>query len=282
MGGYLIWKDGYTSIEHHTVYFQHWTPDQTPIARVLLVHGLGEHSGRYAHVGEYFTKAGIALTGFDLLGHGKTDGQRGHADSYDDFCLEIDHFIHELVISQPSVPVFLYGHSLGGLIVLYYLLNKKPQNIKGAISTSPGLVPGYPIPAWKTILGNALYTLIPRFSMSNGLPLDGISHDKAVVDAYKADKLTHPSISARMGMDLIRNGQQISQRANEIQLPLLLMVGRDDYLINVKAVITFGQNAGNLTTLKVWDGGYHELHNEFFKVDVIQTMVDWISKNVGS
>lgn len=278
----MIWKDGYTSIEHHSVYFQHWIPDQTPVARVLLIHGLGEHSGRYAHVGDYFTQSRISLTGFDLMGHGKTDGQRGHADSYDDFCLEIDHFLQELVSSQPGVPVFLYGHSLGGLIVLYYLLNKKPRNIKGAISTSPGLAPGFPVPAWKTALGNALYTLLPRFSMDNGLPLDGISHDKAVVNAYKADKLNHPSISARMGMDLIRNGHQISQRASEIDLPLLLMVGREDYLINANAVITFGKNAGDLTTLKVWDGGYHELHNELFRDDVLQFMVDWSMNIVGS
>ncbi|NMB53412.1 MAG: alpha/beta hydrolase [Leptolinea sp.] len=278
----MIWKDGYTSIKKHSVYFQHWVPDQTINARVLLVHGLGEHSGRYAHVGEYFTETGIALTGFDLLGHGKTDGQRGHADSFDDFCLEIDYFLSELKSSQPAAPVILYGHSLGGLIVLYYLLNKNPQTIKGVICTSPGLAPGYPIPAWKTTLGNILYTLLPRFSMDNGLPLDGISHDTAVVSAYRADQLNHPKISARLGTDLIRNGQQIGQRAQEVSLPILLMVGSDDFLIDPKAVIDFGQCAGKTTTLKVWDGGYHELHNEVFKEKVLQTMVDWIHQNTGS
>ncbi len=181
----MIWTDGYTSIDHHTVYSQQWAPDENPTARVLLVHGVGEHSGRYAHIGEFFAKAGLSLTAFDLLGHGKTDGQRGHADSYDDFCREIDYFIQDIESRQPAVPIFLYGHSMGGLIVLYYTLFKRPKNIKGVISTSPGLIPGYPIPAWKTTLGNILYKLAPKFSMDNGLPVNGISHDKAVVADYK-------------------------------------------------------------------------------------------------
>jgi acylglycerol lipase len=277
----LNWTEGNSSIDQHNVYYQHWSPDQTPVARVLLVHGVGEHSSRYAHVGEFFSKMGISLSGFDLLGHGKTDGQRGHADSYDDFCREIDVFLAELVAKQPTVPVFLYGHSMGGLIVLYYTLFKKPKNVKGVICTSPGLVPGYPIPAWKTTLGNILYSIAPKFSMDNGLPLDGISHDKAVVEAYKADKLNHPFISARMGMDLIRNGQLISQKAADFPLPLLIMVGSDDQLVDPKAVIAFGQKAIHQTTLKIWDGGFHELHNEPFKAEVLQTMTNWIIQNAA-
>ncbi len=116
--------------------------------------------------------------------------------------------------------------------------------------------------------------------MANGLPIDGISHDKTVVAAYRADPLNHPHISARMGMDLIQNGLDISQRASEISLPMLLMVGKDDYLINPNAVITFGQHANPKTILKVWEGGYHELHNEPFKNDVLKTMTDWIKLNV--
>ncbi len=274
-------SDGYTSIDGNNVYYQQWQPEKAPLARVLLVHGVGEHSSRYAHVGEFFTNAGISLTGFDLLGHGKTDGQRGHADSYDVFCRQIDHFLPDMISAQPAAPVFLYGHSMGGLIVLYYSLFKKPGNICGVISTSPGLEPGYPIPAWKTTMGNLLYSLLPRFSMDNGLPLDGISHDKTVVSDYKADKLNHPRISARMGMDLIRNGKLVSARSAEFTLPLLLMVGGDDQLVSPQAIKEFGENSGKKTTLKVWGGGYHELHNEPNKAEVLQTMVNWIKTNVA-
>ena len=277
----MIWTEGYSSIDQHRVYHQEWAADQKPLARVLLVHGLGDHSGRFQHVGDFFTRAGINLTGFDLLGHGKSDGQRGHADSYDDFCREIDYFLNDLVSREPSAPVFLYGHSLGGLITLYYSLLKKPRNIKGVVCTSPGLKPGYPIPAWKTTLGKMLYTIAPRFSMDNGLPLEGLSHDKEVVTAYKADPLTHPNISARVGLDLISNGEMVSAMAHEMTLPLLLMVGSADQLVDPQAVIEFGNKANHNTTLKVWDGGFHELHNETFKEDVLKTMTDWIMKEVA-
>lgn len=277
----MIWTEGFSSIDQHRVYHQEWAADEKPLARVLLVHGLGDHSGRFQHVGEYFTRAGINLTGFDLLGHGKSDGQRGHADSYDVFCREIDYFLNDLVAREPSAPVFLYGHSLGGLITLYYTLLKKPRNIKGVVCTSPGLKPGYPIPAWKTTLGKMLYTIAPRFSMDNGLPLEGLSHDKEVVAAYKADPLTHPNISARVGLDLISNGEMVSAMAHEMTLPLLLMVGNADQLVDPQAVIDFGNKANHKTTLKVWDGGFHELHNETFKEDVLKTMTDWIMKEAA-
>jgi acylglycerol lipase len=281
LGGTLVWTEGYSTIDQHNVYHQEWTTSGKPLARVLLIHGVGEHSARYQHVGEYFTAAGIDLDGFDLLGHGKTDGQRGHADSYDDYCRQIDAFLQDLTTREPLVPVFLYGHSMGGLIALYYSLTKKPQNIKGLVCTSPGLKPGYPVPAWKTFAGNLLYNLAPKFSMENGLPLDGLSHDKAVVSAYKADKLNHPLLSARMGMDLIRNGLMVSERAAEMTLPLLLMVGSDDQLVDSKAVIEFAGKSGPNTTLKVWEGGYHELHNETFKEDVLKTITDWIKEKAA-
>jgi len=214
----------------------------------------------------------------DLLGHGKSEGQRGHAESFDEYCDIIDYFLHDLVTRKPEMPVFLYGHSMGGLIALYYALNRNPSTIKGIIATSPGLVPGFKVPQWKTIVGNMLYAIAPRFSMDNGLPIDGISQDKSVVEAYKKDPLNHPYISARLGMDLIRNGSAISKHSAEIQLPLLIMVGSADRLISPQAVIDFAKAANQLTTLKVWDGGYHELHNEPFNQKVITEIIGWVKR----
>ncbi|NLF51794.1 MAG: alpha/beta hydrolase [Leptolinea sp.] len=277
----MNWTDGFTHIDGRKVYFQNWTPDKPPIAWILLVHGLGEHSSRYQHVGDFFTRQGLALTGFDLLGHGKTEGQRGHAESYDEYCHQVDHLLSKIQETQPGVPLFLYGHSMGGLISLYHIRTNKPENIKGVICTSPGLATGFPVPAWKMTLGNLLYKLAPRFSMNNGLPVEGLTHDKSVISAYKADPLNHPHISARMGMDLIRNGQEISKTASDFPLPLLLMVGEDDYVISSKAIIDYGKKAGANTTLKVWPGGFHELHNEINKEDVLTTIVEWVKTNVA-
>ncbi len=278
----MNWTDGVTKIDGRNVYFQQWTPTIKPEACILLIHGLGEHSSRYEHVGDFFAKEKICVTGFDLLGHGKSDGQRGHAESYDEYCLQVDFFLKELQDKYPGIPVFLYGHSMGGLISLYHVLINKPTNIKGVISSSPGLATGFPVPAWKMTLGNLLYKLAPRFSMNNGLPVEGLSHDKSVIAAYKADPLNHPQISARMGMDLIRNGQELSKRKGDFPLPLLLMVGEKDYVVNPEAVKEFGKQAGAKTTLKVWEGGYHELHNEPFKLEVLTTILEWVRNIVNN
>lgn len=272
----MNWSEGTIPIGNNSVYYQEWQPKSDPLARVLLIHGLGEHSGRYSHVGDFFTQSNISLTAFDLLGHGRTDGQRGHADSYEDYCRIIDHFLEKLQDALPSVPLILYGHSLGGMIALYYALHRKSILAKAIISTSPGLEPGFKVPAWKTTVGNLLYAIVPKFSMDNGLPVDFLSHDKNVVEHYKKDSLNHPFISARMGMDLIRNGKEISNRAGEFITPLLLMVGSDDRLINPQAIYDFGEKTSATTTLKVWEGGFHELHNEPFKNDVLAYTKDWI------
>ena len=274
----MIWKEGYTSIDKHRIYFQEWAPEKILHAQVLLIHGLGEHSGRWGHVGEFFSQSGLSITAMDLLGHGKSEGQRGHAESFDEYCKIIDFFLQDIGSRKPEIPVFLYGHSLGGLIALYYGIKRNPSTIKGIIATSPGLVPGFKVPQWKTIAGNMLYAITPRFSMDNGLPLDGLSQDKSVVEAYKKDPLNHPYISARLGMDLIRNGAALSQQAAELHLPLLIMVGSADRLISPQAVIDFAKNANHLTTLKVWEGGYHELHNEPFKLKVLAEITDWVKQ----
>jgi alpha-beta hydrolase superfamily lysophospholipase len=116
--------------------------------------------------------------------------------------------------------------------------------------------------------------------MNNGLPIDGISQDKTVVTAYNNDPLNHPMITARMGMDLIRNGKEVSQRAAEFSLPLLIMTGSADRLVSPQAIIEFAQSSNQQTTLKVWEGGYHELHNEPFKEEVLTTITDWIKSIV--
>jgi acylglycerol lipase len=278
VGGILKRTEGYVSIDNHQIFFQEWSPDQKLIARVLLVHGLGEHSSRYGHVADFFTNAGFSITAMDLLGHGKSEGQRGHAESYEDYCNIVDYFLKDLSIRKPELPLFLYGHSMGGLIALYYVLNRKPILLKGVISSSPGLAPGFTIPQWKTSLGNLLYSLVPKFSMNNGLPISGISQDKSVIDSYNKDALNHPWITARMGMDLINNGKNLSSRASEFSLPLLLMVGSADRLVSPQAIIDFANNSSHTTTLKVWPGGFHELHNEPFKLEVLAEITGWMKK----
>lgn len=266
----------WTTPDNVKLYGQEWKPEGKQKAAIVMVHGLGEHSGRYEHVAEAFTQAGYSLTAFDLRGHGKSEGIRGHAPSYAAIMEDITHNVDLAKEHFPGMPVFLYGHSLGGNLTLYYCLTQNPQ-IKGAIVTSPGLATAAPVPPVKLALGKLMYNLMPAMQMDNGLLRSGLSRDPEVEKIYSNDPLVHPKISARLALDLINNGKFIIDHAAEFPIPLLLMQGTGDYIVNPPMTKTFA-NAAPLSkiTFKEWDGYYHELHNEPEKAQVLRTITDWL------
>lgn len=257
---------------------QAWQPEGTVRAVVALVHGLGEHSGRYQHVAQYFTDRGLAVVAFDLRGHGRTAGKRGHG-SYDAILEDIDQLLVETTFRYPNLPVFLYGHSLGGALVLYYVLKHRPS-IKGVISTSPGLIPAKD-PGAQLLLAKIMSAIAPGFQIANGLDVTGLSRDPKVAAAYTADPLVHDKISARLGLDLIQNGQWIIAHANDLQLPLLLMQGSADRLVNPTGSQQFASAAKDNLSFKLYDGWFHELHNEPQKELVLAEMVAWIDAQLA-
>lgn len=263
------------------IYTQEWLPD-VPKAVVLLVHGLGEHSGRYAHVAQAFNQAGYAVLSFDMPGHGHSDGVRGHIPSYDLVMKLIRQHLDEAAARFPELPRFLYGHSMGGNMVLYFCKTQKPDFLAGVMVTSPGLGTAAPVPAWKKLLGKMLFNMAPSFQMDNGLDRSGLSRDPAVEQRYSADPLVHGKISARLGMELIDAGEWIVHTAADFPpLPLLLMQGAEDRIVNPQMTKGFAEKTSAKITFKMWPGAYHELHNEPEKEQVIQTMIDWMDKTAA-
>jgi len=262
------------------IFAQVWQPEKTVRAVIALVHGLGEHCNRYAHVAEFYNQQGIAVVSFDLRGHGRSEGPRGHAPSYDVICDDIQQLLDEAAKRYPEKPIFLYGHSLGGALVLYFTLKRKPA-IQGVIATSPGLETAQPVKGVKLVMGRMMNVIFPTFSMTNDLDLSGLSRDPEVAKAYTADPLVHGMISARLGMELLDNGQYVIAHAAEFPLPLLVMVGTADRLVNPAAVATFAEKAPKSTTFKSWEGHYHELHNEPDKQDVLTYESGWIDAQLA-
>lgn len=260
------------------LYGQGWLPEGAPRAAVCLVHGLGEHSGRYSHVAAALNQAGYALLAFDLRGHGKSPGQRGHAPSWDVLLDDITLLLQEAAQRFPDYPRFLYGHSLGGILVLSYALRRKPQ-VAGAIVTSPLLRTAFQPPAWKLWLGKTLYNLAPSFALSNELDPRGLSHDQRVVDAYVNDPLVHNRVSARLAMDMLQAGEWALEHAAEFSLPLLLMHGAADPICSPQASSEFAARVPGDCTFKLWDGLYHETHNEPEQGQVFRFMVEWLGKH---
>jgi acylglycerol lipase len=267
-----------TTADGTQFYFQGWEPETPAKAAVCLVHGLGEHSGRYAHVAAALNDAGYALLGFDLRGHGKSGGTRGHTPSYDALMDDIGRLLDEAAKRYPGQPRFLYGHSLGGNLVLNYALRRKPA-IAGVVSTSPAIRTANPPPALQLALGKIMYGIKPDMQMANGLALDGLARDPEVIRAYISDPLVHNKISVRLALDMLQAGEWALAHAAEFPFPLLLVHGSADKLTSAAASQEFAARVRGDCTLKLWDGFYHETHNEPEKAEVLGFMVSWLQRH---
>ncbi|UCF05610.1 MAG: lysophospholipase [bacterium] len=251
-----------------------WQPETEPRGTVCLVHGLGEHSGRYAHVGRYLNGSGYAVLVMDLRGHGTSEGKRGHSPGYDTLMSDITLLLRQAERLHADRPVFLYGHSMGGNLVLNYLLRHTPTP-KGAIATAPLLRTAFAPPAWKTILMRAMLRLWPSMSVSSGLCVGDLSHDPEVIRAYNEDPLVHDRLTPRF-LGILEAGLWAVNHAHTLSIPLLIMHGDSDRVTSTGASIEFASRAGSICTLKIWEGLYHEIHNEPEKEDVLAHLAEWL------
>ncbi len=253
-----------------------WEPDSEIKAIACLVHGLGEHSGRYEHVAKAFNREGHALLAFDLRGHGRSEGRRGHAPSYGVLMSDISALLGEAATRYPNLPCFLYGHSLGGNLVIHYALRQLPE-LAGVIATSPLFRPASKPIAWRIMLLRAMYGLWPRLTLSSGLDDLALSRDLSVVRIYRNDPWVHDRISARLAIDMLQNGQWNLEHAAEFPCPLLLMHGDADRITSVEATREFAAQAGTECTLEIWNGFFHELHNEPEQNKILEYVLRWMN-----
>jgi len=258
------------------IFAQGWEPTVlVPKAVVCLVHGLGEHSSRYAHVAEAFGKEGFILFGADLRGHGRSGGPRGHISSFEDFMQDIDMLFEQARQRYPGLPLFLYGHSLGGIQVLHYGLTRKPD-VKGVIATSSGLHTAIEKQTLKVMIVKMLGSLLPTVALPSGLDSKTISRDEKVVQAYNNDPLVHDKISLGFGKVMLGITSWTLAHAGEFSLPLLLLHGKADALAFPSSSTEFAAPLKEKCTLVLWEDAYHELHNEPEKEEVFKTMTLWM------
>ena len=256
-----------------------WAPDVAPRALVILIHGHGEHIHRYDHVGQAFSNAGYALAGFDVRGHGRSGGQRGHSPSYENLLDDIRDFMADMQKRYSQSPVFLYGHSMGGNQVINFAL-RYPQGLRGVIVTGPWLRLAFEPSAFQLTLAKVMKRIAPAFSQASGLEQAAISSDPEVVHAYATDPLVHEKITAGLFSMIHANGEWALAHAADLKIPMLLMHGSADRLTSADASKEFAGAAGDLVTLRIWDGLFHEIHNEPVKTDVLKIMTDWIDRHL--
>ena len=263
-------------------FVQGWEPETQPKAVIALIHGLGEHIWRYDHVAQALADAGYALIGFDLRGHGKSGGPRGHFPSLDAVMSDIRQFLQFVSQRYPNLPQFLYGHSLGGLLSLTYTVQNKNAGFKGVITTGAALRSPLQEQKVKITMAKVLGTLMPSVTIPSGLDATTISRDKVVVDKYNNDPLVHDKTSLGLGKAAITAIDLCFAGAKGFSYPLLIMHGKADKLTFASGSEDFARLASEKNkdvTLKLWDGLYHEIHNEPEQAEVFKVMIEWLDKH---
>jgi alpha-beta hydrolase superfamily lysophospholipase len=260
------------------LYFQSWQVEQNQKGLICLVHGLGEHSGRYAHWAELLNQAGYTVLSYDLRGHGKSDGPRGHIKSFEDYMKDTDVLVKEAEDGYHAVPCFLYGHSLGSIIVSNYVLRRKPH-LAGVILSA--YVNHTPLTQQKgkIFLAKIMGGVLPGFSMDSGLDPATISRDAEIVSIYTHDPLVHSTTSAGFGKGLLGAIDWADQHASEWTLPVLFMHGEMDQLGFVEGAREFAGKIQGDCTLKIWPGLFHEVHNEPEKEQVFEFLRNWLDEH---
>lgn len=260
------------------LYAQCWQPDGEVSGTICLVHGHGDHSGRYAHVAAALGEDGYATIAFDHRGHGKSSGPRGHVPSYDAFMDDVARLLDEAARRYPGRPRVLYGQSMGGNLAINYALRRRPA-LAGVVATSPWLRLAFEPPPLKLALGRMMDRILPSFSQASGLDTTAISRDPAAVRAYDDDPLNHDRISARLFNGVYGAGLWALHHAAEFPLPLLLLHGGADRITSAAASREFAARAPGCT-FRQWDACYHEIHNEPERDVMLDYVKNWLRSTV--
>jgi acylglycerol lipase len=270
----------FKSVRDTLIYYQAWLPEGEPKAVLPIVHGLGEHSGRYGNVVDHFVPLGYVVYGMDHIGHGKSGGRREFVERFEDFSDTFAEYMRMIQQWQPGKPIFLLSHSIGGLIAAYYLLDHQAQ-FQGAIFSAPVVKVASHVSGLTVAAAKALSVLAPAAGV---LPVDPttISRDPAVVQAYIDDPLVfHEKTTARLSAEMLRALLRVSAETKKITLPFLAMQGGADRLVDPDGAQILYERAGSADkTLKIYPGLYHEIFNEPEHEAVLGDVAAWLAPRV--
>ncbi len=266
--------------QHHKARLRGLTrsePTKVGFALLLLRHGLGEYCGRYTNAVNYLVPLGYAIYGLDHLGHGKSEGEREVIVRFEDYTEPLTTYYQMVKTWQPGKPVFIYGHSMGGLITCYYLLDHQ-ADFQGAMISAPAIKVSDSISPVTIMLGSILSSIAPKAGVL-ALDATGISRDPNVVKAYVNDPLVfHGKTPARLAAEMLKAMKRVTAEVSRITLPFIVIQGGADKIIDPAGAQMLYDRAGSKDkSLKVYAGLYHEVHNEPERATMFQDLEVWLN-----
>jgi len=266
--------------KNFNLYYQCWLPSNEPKAVLLVAHGLAEHSGRYINIVNHFVPKGYAVYGFDQLGHGKSQGQRGYVERFSHFVSDLETFSDIIHSKHRDAKIFIVGHSVGGTIATAYAVHYQDE-FDGLVLSGATLKVGASVSSGLILVARVLSLLLPKMGL-DVIDASAISQDKTVVDAYVNDPLVYRGkIRARLGAELIKTIQKLPYQMPEINLPILIMHGTADRLSDPRgSQMLYDRVSSRDKTLKLYEGFYHEIFNEPGREQVFADMEAWLVVHV--
>lgn len=249
---------------------------ENPSKVLCIVHGLGEHGGRYIELAEKVSSAGISVFALDHRGHGESQGKRGHTPSLLQSISDVEELLKTARHFNNDAPLVLFGHSMGGNIVANYMHSMNTNEVSGFILSAPWFRLYAEPTEWKVQLGRLMNGLWPSFPQSNDLQPDLLSRDTIICEDYINDPLVHNKITPRLYFEITNGGTQGIEKASKIRTPGLVYHGNDDRLIDVEGSRAFADKAVEVIEWWEIDGAMHEPHNDLVKERVISKVIDWV------
>lgn len=243
---------------------------------LILLHGFGDHSGRYGEVAAWFADRGLDVYALDQRGHGRSPGKRGHVSRFSQFLSDVA-ALRKLAALEHSGPQVLLGHSFGGTVALRYL-ETGPEGLAGAIVSSPFLAVAMPVPRWKRLLARMLIEVLPSVPVATGLDVAHLSTDPAVGQAARSDHLYHRVMTPRAYRELLAAQVAVVAEGRHIAVPLLLLLAGDDRIVSRPASEAFARSLTGDVTVKVYEGFYHEIFNEPHRARVFRDVEPWLDR----
>lgn len=278
----MIHKDGeFTGLGGPRLYWQAWLPDEPARAVVVVAHGYAEHGGRYANLAERLVSRGSAVYALDHRGSGRSQGPRGHVGRFSEFVSDLHAFRVRVDAEMRDRPLFLLGHSMGGLIAVHYLL-AYGQGIAGAVLSSPAL--GLVDPPSRALrwIARVLSVVAPRASFAGNVNPELLSHEPSVAERYAADPLVHRRATARFFVEFQKAMRGAHERAPEIHLPILILQAGDDRLVDPRATHSFAERVGSASKeVRFYPGLYHEIFNETDRDRVFDDLERWLERQLA-